>query len=87
VGPRRGIPDILGFVAGESVALELKLDGKARDKTRETLQEYNINLMKDAGVTFAFARVTPARWKTIMFAFKLAIKIYRKKRNLPKSES
>jgi len=79
VGPRRGIPDILGFVAGEGLALELKLDDKATDKTRETLQAHNISQIKNAGINLAMTRLTPSQWKSFMIIIKMKIAKYKKK--------
>ena len=55
---RRGIPDIIGCVGGQFVAIELKRSGARPDKKRETLQEWVCNAIKDAG-GLAFFRATP----------------------------
>ena len=59
----RGIPDITGCYKGLFYAIELKLDGKRKDKGRETLQERNINLIYEAG-GHAWSRITPSQWES-----------------------
>ena len=57
-GARRGIPDWLGCVNGQFVAIELKKSKAKKDSTRETLQEYTCGEIKNAG-GLVFFRATP----------------------------
>lgn len=62
---RRGIPDMLICLRGHFVALELKLDGSKKDKTRESLQKHVIGKIKEAGSLVAHERVTPSKWEAV----------------------
>lgn len=61
----RGIPDIIGCVGGNFVALELKLDEARPDKSRETLQKYTLDLMQEAGAPLCVDRLTPSNWPEV----------------------
>jgi hypothetical protein len=62
---KRGLPDIVGNVNGYFVAIELKLDGAAKDPSRESLQEYEIAKIASAGAVLAMSRVTPSSWNEV----------------------
>lgn len=46
---QKGIPDILGIVAGVPFAVEVKLAGKKPDPKREAFQRYHISKINQCG--------------------------------------